>query len=854
MFSMLEQELRQAVNEIDESGQANNSPPSFCSSTFSAIQKFFLKFEALDEDRNDDLDDLFPHDFIRRSVGNVHRVLGDGHEQLRKHVLTMLQAVQTRKCRKLVLEFLPLTLPRDDGQISSVHFLKLANNSAKKDVFSLLKQVLHDNSNLMKHMLTTLAKMEASHQICKKDLFRFALGLLPTAPENDLHIVIETLIQCAENASDAHEAVDAVRMELFLLGKTEISDMFRIVTTFENLMRRGSNQVFMECYVNRCEKVLLGTNVNDCGMHQREEDEPALCNFSVFDLAVLLLANRKDDHCKRVHKMFRFLVAERPVVLMNVCPQKFVELMQDSDVCRWSNLRHGLLESFFDIVMASFLSFHFSSKTPKRKICVGMRNQMAKMLVAAPEVFRKQLVRKMLLTLRVSLKHMNEIKERQSYLRESTFDWSQMCRGILCTLMAVVNKEHGALFPCANQLIEILAADDIFIIGQDPLVLSELCKVTISIIIGNKKKEQLLMLCRTLLFSHHTASTPSLTLNGTTSRNRQLRGLAIVKEICKRGCLESNYIVIIGKLVLKLRDKRGSTVDPEVDVEVIRIIRHLHFKKDCSFDGREIITSFLSSAQVVHCTHDKKRVHEANIAYVTYNCIPASFMGEYEKCRRFPSMRFTFASFYDGQSNHVSCTGWKQLCTWLFTLLDAFLSIGRPLKWKPQAWTEAVMEFPCLPSTFTRNNEKCKCLSKWLEEDFGRLRLSLVDLLCPANVERLWEDAYQNCSKSYQKELLQFSLRFSVSLLLGLAASAAIIKNVHDFFFKATSNEDSHRTNEAVKLIQYQLLKMYDLEQHCRSMRIFFLRISRRKQGRRSTNNGRMLAFVSLILARHVFT
>lgn len=86
-----------------------------------------------------------------------------------------------------------------------------------------------------------------------------------------------------------------------------------------------------------------------------------------------------------------------------------------------------------------------------------------------------------------------------------------------------------------------------------------------------------------------------------------------------------------------------------------------------------------------------------------------------------------------------------------------------------------------------------------------------------------------------EKEAIVYSIsRFTLSMLLAISVSTAVLYNAYDHFkglFAEECRESGfEHTHDAYRLIHCQIVKIYDLKRRCQSMERFFRKLGSRRQ------------------------
>jgi hypothetical protein len=835
----LEHRLRQEVKH------AENSSASYGNCALVAIEAFFMSWEALEADGHNS--HCFPHDFIRHTLSLVHKVLGHGHEDFQERILSMLRNVKTRECRALVLEFLSLALPTNLNERSIGSVMRASGRRTKKGVIALLTNMLLDDMTLVKQVFESLSVMTASGVLLARDVYQFCLVILAKTPENNLHIVLQALIQHAETGSDAQEAVDAVRTELSLLAQTNVSDMFNVVAVFDEAIQVAKSSIFVEQYITICEEILEEA----CHQPKRlvHTNPSDVAGLSVFDWAIVLLTKQNEAYFERIATMIHQSITNESGCLFDLCPLKFAQLVQEADTLDFSRLRQRLIDAYMDSCLTIFLSSCSLGSAMSQTFPSKVGVYMTRAMVTLPRIFQNRWINRLFCVFDDVVKRCQKDgsfarKDRSSSQGESRniHGGIRTCREICAMAAALADEDSTIFIPFQARIAGFLDSDYVHSPNQDPSIVSHLCQVTAKLYVtsdGDVVKERVVLLCQRLLLSSE----------GPANVNRQLRGCELVKAMVKGTRMKSDTVVLVGRMVTRILGSSWSVNNQCVCVEAIKIAKLLHLYDRISLNSKEALGDIISKGRVVQYPQNDGHDSLSRNTVVRGDSLP-KFLLRNDGSRKQPKFRAMvccFDTFLACDKSRVKPSTWKESSIWMYTLFETFLAIGRPAKWIPQAWTEAGIKFPLVPpNSIVHNSEEERRLSAWFEESFGKLECS-CDASDLFSIEAILLRVFLGGTKASDRmKVIQFSYKLTLSLLLAFSVSAAVLNNVYDYFKKDLRGGSCEQRREAIMLIQHQLVKMYWMKHHSLSMRQFFDSIPKNKRKRGRLNVQRWSQRVSL--------
>jgi hypothetical protein len=665
------------------------------------------------------------------------------------------------------------------------------------------------------------------YALSKKDVIQFVMGLLPKCPEENLHAAIRALIRNSDNDADARVVVDGIRTELSLVQETGVSDMFSVLIVFDESISDHRWLTFVEQYITRCEEI------SDCSNNPSwtDGDEHEL-KFSVFDLTFLLIAIGNAQHRERVEALFFASMAAQPGVLTEACPQFFFELVREENTSFDSPIVDRLVQAYLDVILVVFVSScRMGDALQPQTNRAKSLNLVATAVTSAPLRFRQKMINKLTTMTQQVVKRSNAVHgSDETLLRQ------RICHGVLSVLLSIADGNPRTLTDARQHFIHMLRYEDIF--PDDLKFIAFLSKLINILSESNQSslatKNDLVLLCRALLVPHGAQRTSSTSDLGPVSSI--IRGMVLAKEIVGRNDFDSQLCLCVGGLVSRIFKSPGG-LDSRIGTEGVQLVHQLHlWGRTDVFDGKSVLDQVLAKLRLVRYLKDEKKAPGSRDVTVRFTETPDFLLRNANIVKRgkYLLMVFCFDSFLDSETSPLQTFAWHMSCKWIFMLLKVYLTIGRPKKWVPQAWTEAGIAFPDIPPNILKIYDKNQRLSRWFEAGFVDFHSDAFECISSCPLEKILDDIIQSKASSDRKALMEFSQRCALTLLLGISQSAAILNNVYAYFEMDLQGDDNHRRNEAVKLIQHQLVKIYSMRQLCQSLMGFFLAITkkRRKMGR----------------------
>eukprot|EP00978_Attheya_sp_CCMP212_P019361 scaffold54195_cov58-Attheya_sp.AAC.2 len=195
-------------------------------------------------------------------------------------------------------------------------------------------------------------------------------------------------------------------------------------------------------------------------------------------------------------------------------------------------------------------------------------------------------------------------------------------------------------------------------------------------------------------------------------------------------------------------------------------------------------------------------------------------------------MIFCVASYLKG--NNVK--DWKQTCRWVFQLVDTYLRMGRDTSskkksssWKPDGWLLASIELPSIYIPASKTND-------WKQTSFDQQ----LQVTCSLGIslEAIVLESIHSLSGPEYDRCIQSILDLAYASIVSIAVCCAVLRNAHHHF-RDLKDETKKRTLQ--KLMEYQLAKIYRLQEICQSCQsiLFEACSKKRPQTKQTTRRNR---------------
>ena len=335
---------------------------------------------------------------------------------------------------------------------------------------------------------------------------------------------------------------------------------------------------------------------------------------------------------------------------------------------------------------------------------------------------------------------------------------------------------------------------------------------------------------------------------------RVIRGLILSTELIKSEALSCNDKECIHQWVHRiLLPSTRRTVDPEIGSHGLRFLSAWSSWLENSWtDGAlkhstgndQAYGMFQSFKMILANTgliqmqtlylERRKRPDEVVLGYTS---IPSSFLRYSDPSAKHNKRDMIFCVHsYVRTSNVKHPSRWEQMTRWVFDLVDTYLTMGREgtytgsskqksrTKWLPDGWLEASLELPTLNLAIDKAGNKTKVMAELLSSELCKHEVSFWT--APISKAACNEVATGLCEEKdigMVVEHVESVMRVTLSFVLGIGLSAAVLRNTYAHLLSlddtdggdvksSSQGDESRRCREIVKLMQYQMMKLYDLK------------------------------------------
>ena len=381
---------------------------------------------------------------------------------------------------------------------------------------------------------------------------------------------------------------------------------------------------------------------------------------------------------------------------------------------------------------------------------------------------------------------------------------------------------------------------------------------------GGMQASEVMVLLQKLLFSSSFASVGGATRNSFSVDNRLVvRGLLLATELIKSPCLGRGDWDCVKEWVLKiLLPSTRRMVDPEIGPPGLHFLEALmtvpaedselspDSLKKSNFQHMKMVLANTGLVQILGQYQQQQQNHLSPAPILGYTAEPddiftSTAVSKHKKRR----MVFCLA-FFLRNSDLSPPQRWEQAVTWVHDLLDVYLRIGRDIAatssmtrtnnkragkipsstWMPHGWLQAAIEYPplSLPQAIKAKSKKGEIAMEWLQSQFAdyEVRQVLGDESLPSqDIQKSLLDLLSNGEDDMQlRDIAESAFNLGLALCLNISLSLAVVKNSYAHLSTIVSppDEEAHgdEREEIIRLIQYQMAKVFDAKERCKSLQI----------------------------------
>lgn len=717
--------------------------------------------------------------------------LGRGDAQVRHRVLEMLAVTSQEKCRRILWEFLPFTFPEEPSQTASSEIVKALQSILAKEQATVLP------------ILKALSLLPVEDD-SPNETFRIAMDAIPVAEQNQLSALFQIMLVNVASDEDSSSAYQAIRNKIChveTLGDVPslVSVSGQAVVALRNaFLNESSGGLLAKAFVKQ--------------VIQLVQSNPGRCLF--FDWAVILTLLEQPSHKKKFEDLFdEWLTGSSfPFAAINRLVSIFC-LVSKSDP---PVLYTALIRSFMHLSL--FLMVAPLRISVPRRTRQTYESVVFDFLLALDDTSQAELLQSIVhLSAELAQGPVELSLRRRRSLSDESVDYA--CRSVNHILGKLAERSPSIL-GCFRHVLESRLSGSLFSQSEpsDLKSVSEISNMLSSLAVSGPHSQaitrvpDLMVLLKKLLFP--SAETCVDALDDFTI---VAKGLILATAMIKTVNLDEEARDTIKKWVLRvILPSTRRMIEPELGSPGLKFLEawmneevnndtHLvfqHFRKVLSNTGL---------IQVLSHYQKSKRKYHTVLGYEKTTGLGSSTLPEKENERRHIVFCVTFFLKHFELRNSDR---WKHAMAWTFELVDTYLRIGRGkarTNWKPDCWLQAMIEFPKVKLAGHVGSHRSIRIKQWLRkifEDLNPENFKATEIVVDPNdlLEYLQEVQAIGDIQLFCDEVLFFEL----SLLVGLAVVAAVLKNSLAHFRWTAPTASTH--TRLLTFLQNNFIRLYGMK------------------------------------------
>ena len=799
-------EFRLVLDGLEPSDQECRSA---CTRVLKAIQDFLRQSDS-----------HIPLVFLRETVSRIIQEIGPGDSLFRTRWRGILLHAKSVDSLKFALEFVDCTIPPQ-------------NDDATAEVIKSLERMAAEHHEVIVDIFHALRHLVISQKLTKKTAFHFIVENISKVPHSSIEDALYCLLDHVSGNDDLSVAIDCVRGDR--MKPNDDTDIDRPMDLLESIsstvIKFQQDQMyerFFEEYLSSLENLCTLTWPDDGIDNARSLNE--------IDLVILLLHRLHKEHGTYVIQLLNHAVMNDVLDLrmLRSLTRLLVKGSDEDDKAKSQRLL-GLHRHLVWLLVFLCVGPLRNSKVWNLETVASLAVEFGSALMELSGSAQQQVVVSALLQVNELCLHHFDSRNLDS-AEETTAAMQRVQSMVVQILMACAGLLCSIMKSEATALVRTLNCNYV-----TTTTAANLCRILISAGQLEDRKEGLLELTRSMLFSRGDGFTNEKDQGG--SQGRKIKGLILMAEMVKsERCDPIQLSLLWQSLRLVLLNPTDRAIDPKIGIHGLKAVRAFHvWLQSCNNESKFVphseifptMTSILMNSRLVQYANATAKSLRKDPVELGYSVRPEFVTVQSTKQRVYHKMIFSFDALLDDKIL-LSPGSWVFSSRWVHDLIDVYLTLGRTKskgKWIPHAWVEAAFGFPvtdisCLRPTNSRQQRMVEIVVGRLRE-YGACSETVIST---TSLDKDFGDALKQVKSPIERsKLVRGLLRISLSYCLALALSAGILRNTFAHYSGILGSEDEKRDEErkeATRMMQYQLAKIYDLVGKCQMLECIFRGIS----------------------------
>jgi hypothetical protein len=762
--------------------------------------------------------------------------------------------------RQALLDAMPWTMPVDAKDLEE----------ATREVLETLRKVLMEDSDALLPVLGCLSLLPLSER-GRAEAWNVALASLPIVSEADLPVLARTLLCHVTNEEDAARALRDLRTEFELVESADIYDdpIPLIAHVLLGAFREGENgKMLAKTYLD----ILISVSAQEEGNgflvldvvavialyqnHEVKSDVESMLDtwikmkafpFATFHLLLKIMCHghRPGEPASVLYDSLMPSLLSFGMFLL-LAPTRIGTIVgRSADVHTFLvEVHHNIDHDYQDELVRCLLHLSYeTSRCPEESTNIGKKRPLVRS--------RKQIGKASKYEgLGMTADSVHSILQNLAQTAKSSV--ARFKHVLVQRLTSVPSNSSIRDLKSTKQLCAILAC------LVEPMVAEQGSGI------GVNASEVMILLQKLLFTAYYSADRRSTDREYMGDFGRVIRGLILATELVQSEALNVGDKVCMHQWVHRiLLPTTRRTVDPEIGSHGLKFLSAWSTWRQ-SAQTKGISGLSIDNEQTLDMFHNVKMIlantgliqmlapylegrKNPNDTVLGYTTIPAAFLiySNPSGKRNKRDMVFCVNSFLRTSSVQ---SRWDRTVKWVYDLVDTYLTMGREgtnpsattntkgrSKWLPDGWLEASIELPSLNLVIEKAGNKTKTFAELLSRllcthEITSGSVSLSKSACSEVASALCNDK----TIDQVKGKVESVLRVTLSFILSIGLSAAVLRNTHAHSLGLGGAEEnagtksdtgshpdeggsSRRMHEIIKLMQYQVMKLYDLKRKTES-------------------------------------
>lgn len=844
-----------------------------------AVVSFLRSWDQLEDTSH------FPSGIVREAFSTLLSEVGPGDAQVRATLLETISCLFVTESRQALLDALPWTMPVDAKELEG----------ATRHVLETLRAILMEDSDALLPVLGCLSLLPLSEK-GRAEAWNVALASLPIVSEADLPVLARTLLCHVTNEEGAARALRELRTEFKLVESADNEEDGDPIPLIAHVLLGafrddGNGKMLTKAYLD----ILRSVPTQDEGAVFLVLDVIAILAFYNNPDVKSDVESMLDTWIQI--KLFPF--ATFHLLLKVMChshrPGEPASVLND-------RLVPSLLSLGIFLLLAPVrIGTNVGRSADVHKFLVELHHSIDR---DHQDEFVRCLLHLSDETSRYSVESTNIGKKRPLVRSRKQTGKASKYQGLGMTadsvhsiLQDLAQTARSSVARFKHILVQRLTYVPTNSSVDDRRSTKQLCAILTCLVepmvaesgsgIGIDASEVMILLQKLLFTASYSADKRSTHGESMGDVSRVICGLILATELVQSEVLNVGDRECIHQWVHRiLLPSTRRTVDPEVGIYGLKFlsawstwrqrvraddISGLSVHNEQTIDMFHNVKMILANTGLIQMLapylESRKNPNEVTLGYTK---IPSSFLIysiPLEK-RNKRDMVFCVNSFLRTSAMQ---SRWDQMVKWVYDLVDTYLTMGREstnpnattktkgrTKWLPDGWLKASIELPNLNLVIEKASVKTKTSTELLSRqlcahDITFESVSFSKSACSEVASALCNEKTIDKVKGN----IESVLRVTLSFILSIGLSAAVLRNTNAHLLSlggaeacATTKLDtgsspdeagsSRRIHEIVKLMQYQVMKLYDLKMKTESSIRFLqaLEATVRKQYLRGRSGG----------------